>query len=150
MLQGQESFHLIYRVTKSKVATSNGSASETIHFWPYVVKTKSGLKSGGFFWHCKQTAENCKQAAENLTKSATPETHFGFTNMASEMHTIRVTAIWSCNFWFGSACRNKLFRFSRFWNWFFSLFRLCYRRLSTWSRKFLQLQIHDWDISNDA
>ena len=45
------------------------------------------------FVNCKQTAENCKQTAENWKKSATPRTHFGFTNDGLKMILSRVTAI---------------------------------------------------------
>ena len=37
-----------------------------------------------------------------MKKTANSQTHFGFTNIGSD--TFRVTAIWSCNFWFGSPC----------------------------------------------
>ena len=33
------------------------------------------------------------------------KTHFGFTNMVSEMHIFRVTGIWISKLWFGSPCR---------------------------------------------
>ena len=48
-----------------------------------------------FFGNCKQTAENCKQIAENWKKSATPKTHFGFTNDGSNIFLLRLTAIWN-------------------------------------------------------
>ena len=32
------------------------------------------------------------------------KTHFGFTNMGSEMHIFRVIAIWNSKLWFGSPC----------------------------------------------
>ena len=32
------------------------------------------------------------------------KTHFGFTNMGSEMRIFRVIAIWNSKFWFGSPC----------------------------------------------
>ena len=35
---------------KSKFFISNSCISDTMHFWPHVVKTISGLKSSGFFW----------------------------------------------------------------------------------------------------
>ena len=38
---------------KSKVATSNGCNSKSMHFWPYVGKAKMGLRSGSFFQFSK-------------------------------------------------------------------------------------------------
>ena len=33
-----------------KLSKVNSSASETMHFWPCVVKTKIGLRTGSFIW----------------------------------------------------------------------------------------------------
>ena len=49
---------------KSKFEICFGYNSKIMNFWPYVGKAKMGLKGGGFFWKCKQIAENCKQTAE--------------------------------------------------------------------------------------
>ena len=37
-------------------------------------------------------------------KTSASQTHFGFTNIGSEMHSFRGTAIWNYGFWFGSPC----------------------------------------------
>ena len=89
---------------KSKVATSNGCDSESKHFWPYVGKVKMGLRGKQFLKNCEQTAEKCKQIFENWKKTATSQTHFGFTNMGSKELIFRVIAIWKGKFWFGSLC----------------------------------------------
>ena len=33
-----------------KLSNGNCSSSETMHVWPYVIKTKIGLRSGSFMW----------------------------------------------------------------------------------------------------
>ena len=41
---------LSYGWPKSNFFISISHSSETMYIWPHVVKTKMGLKSGGFFW----------------------------------------------------------------------------------------------------
>ena len=45
-----------------------------------------------------------------LKKTATSQTHFGFTNISSEMHIFKATVIWNKKFRFGSPC--SWFRFT--------------------------------------
>ena len=40
----------------------------------------------------------------NFSKTTASQTHFGFTNIGSEMHNFRGTAIWNQKFRFGSPC----------------------------------------------
>ena len=72
---------------------------------PMLVKPKWVWALGGSFFQfwkiCLQFSAFCLQF---FKKTASSQTHFGFANIGSEMHTFRVTAIWSCNFWFGSPC----------------------------------------------
>ena len=39
-----------------------------------------------------------------MKKTTASQTHFGFTNIGSEMHSFTGTAIWNNGFWFGSPC----------------------------------------------
>ena len=57
------------------------------------------------FENCKQTAEKCKQIFENWKKNTASQTHFGFTNMGSEMNILRIIDNWISKFWFGSPCK---------------------------------------------
>ena len=60
---------------------------------PMLVKPKCVWEAVVFLKNCKQTAEKCKQIFENWKKTTASETHFGFTNIGSEMHSFRGTAI---------------------------------------------------------
>ena len=43
------------------------------------------------------------------TKNSASQTNFGFSNMGSDMHSFRATAIWNTRFWFGSPCTKDWF-----------------------------------------
>ena len=52
---------------KSKSVISNGSESETKHFWPHVCKVKIGLRGGSFLWqklNFWKSKKNCKVSAK--------------------------------------------------------------------------------------
>ena len=42
-------------------------------------------------------------------KTATSQTHFGFTNVGSEMQSFRAIAIWKGKLWFGSPCSTIIY-----------------------------------------
>ena len=68
---------------------------------PMLVKPKCVWEAVVFFLkNCKQTAEKCKQIFQNWKKTTVSQTHFGFTNIGSEMHSFRGTAIWNQKLWF--------------------------------------------------
>ena len=46
-----------------------------------------------------------QKSADTRKKTTTSQTHFGFTNMGSEMLQFRGRAIWNNGFWFGSPCK---------------------------------------------
>ena len=63
------------------------------------------LRGGSVFLkNCKQTAEKCKQIFWKLKKTTASQTHFGFTNMGSEVLSFRVIALRKEQFWLGSPC----------------------------------------------
>ena len=86
---------------KSKFLISNGYNSETKHFRPHVGKAKMRLRGGSFFRFSKKFSAVCLQF---FKKTTTSQTHFGFTNMGSEMHSFRVVAKINFKFWFGLPC----------------------------------------------
>ena len=55
------------------------------------VKPKCIWEVTVFLKNCKQTAEKCKKNWKKLKKTTASQTHFGFTNIGSEMHTFRVS-----------------------------------------------------------
>ena len=61
-------------------------------FDPMLVKPKCVREAVDFFNYenCSQTSAVCLQF---FKKSATSQTHFGFTNIEAEMHTSRLLAI---------------------------------------------------------
>ena len=60
----------------------------------YVGKAKMGFRGGRVFLNnCKQKAENVNRLEKIGKKPAIYETHFGFSNIGSEMHTFRFIAI---------------------------------------------------------
>ena len=76
-------------------------------FDPMLVKPKCVQGVADFFKFsaaCLQFSAVCLQFPKI---SATLQTTFGLYNMGSKMHSFRGTAIWSCNFWFGSPCTMK-------------------------------------------
>ena len=73
-------------------------------FDPMLVKSKCIWEAVRFFFFWKIVNKQLKivNKFSKIEETATSQTHFGFTNIRSD--TFRVTAIWSCNFWFGSPC----------------------------------------------
>ena len=51
-------------------------------------------------WHKSKIINSNDNYSENMHS----QIHFGFTNIKSKMYILRVIAIWSDNFWFGSPC----------------------------------------------
>ena len=71
-------------------------------FDPMFVKPKYVWRAVIFFFEkLKQTAENVNKFSKIEKKPTTSQTHYGFTNVRSEMHNFRGTAIWNNGFWFG-------------------------------------------------
>ena len=70
----------------------------------YVGKAKMRLRGGSFFKFskiCLHFSAVCLQFFKSIIAY---QTHFGFTNIGSEMHSFRDTAIWNNGFLFGSPC----------------------------------------------
>ena len=66
------------------------------------------------------------------------QTHFGFTNVGSDMHIFRVIAIWSSKFWFDSPCTH-----------FFVTFEKFERLLNLWYLIGLAIMQNDWSFHTD-
>ena len=73
---------------------------------PMLVKPKCVWEAVDFLKNCKQTAENANKFS-TINKTTAYQTHFGFANKWSEMHSFRGAAIWNNGFWFGSPCRKR-------------------------------------------
>ena len=64
-----------------------------------------------FFWKIvNKQLKNVNKFSKIEKKTATSQTHFGFTNIGSEMHNFRDTAIWNKQFRFGSPCITEILR----------------------------------------
>ena len=87
--------YLEYRGSIWKIAKVRGCCSESVHIWPYVlVKPKC-------IWEAVEYLKNCKQTAvkfSKIEKTYASQTHFGFTNIGSNMHRFWTTAFYFCNF----------------------------------------------------
>ena len=60
----------------------------------YVNKVKMRLRGGSFFFNCRKFIYIFQPFVYNFSKKFTASrTHFGFTNIGSEMHSFRGTAI---------------------------------------------------------
>ena len=100
---------------KSKFFISNSHSSETMYIWPHVVKTKMGLKSGGFFWEIVNKQLKIVNKQLKTEKNPPLLKHILALPMIGQICLFQgVLAIWNCNFWFGSPCSVKfeLFHFS--------------------------------------
>ena len=100
-----------------KVEISNGCSSVMVHIWPNVGKAKMCLRGGRFFQFSKICLHFSAVCLQFFKKSATSQTHFGFTNIGSNMHRYKVTAIWNFHFSNETPCNlNCVFaRCNHFW-----------------------------------
>ena len=77
----------------SKFLISNSYNSESMLFWPYVVKAKMNLRGGSFFRKIFNKQLKNVNKYLKIEKTANSQTYFDFANIGSEMHSFRGTAI---------------------------------------------------------
>ena len=77
-------------------------------FDPILVKPKCVWEAVVYLKNCKQTSEKCELIFENWKKTklldTTSQTHFGLTNIGSNMHRFSSTAIYFWQFSIGTPC----------------------------------------------
>ena len=87
-----------------KMDISNGCSTETVHIWPHVGKAKMCLRGGSFFRFSKICLHFSAVCLQFFKKTATSQTHFGLTNIGSNIHRFSATAIWNIHFSNGTPC----------------------------------------------
>ena len=78
-----------------QVEILNGCSSVMVNIWHNVGKAKMCLRGGRFFQFSKICLHFSAVCLQFFKKSATSQTHFGFTNIGSNMNRYRATAIWN-------------------------------------------------------
>ena len=86
-----------------------------MHLWPYISKCKMCLGGDSFFFNFRKFVYIFSCLFTILQKNCLPLSlkhflFFGFTKMGSQVLDFRAVAIWNQKFWFGSPCRNIMWR----------------------------------------
>ena len=90
-----------------KITKLTGCASETVHIWPKVGKAKLHLRGSRFFSFLKFCLHFLAVVYNFSNKLHTAsQTHFGFTNMGSNMYCFWATVSYFCNFSNWTPCRD--------------------------------------------
>ena len=69
-----------------------------IHIWPYVGKAKMSLRGSSFFFQLSKIFQFQAVCLQFFKYTSASQTHFGFTNIRSNMHSFHSTAIYFDNF----------------------------------------------------
>ena len=79
-----------------KVEISNGCSCVRVHIWRHVGKANMCLRGGRFFQFSKICLHFLAVCLQFFKKSTAYQTHFGFSNIGSNMHRFSSTSIY---FW---------------------------------------------------
>ena len=95
---------LWYRVFRLKIIKRKWLQTEIMYFWPYVGKAKMRLRAGSVFNFWRFFLYFSVVCLQFFNWTTASQTHFGFTNMGSEVLSFWVMGLKKGQFWFGSPC----------------------------------------------